>query len=108
MKNIKDVAVFKREILSSGGLNIVRFCAEWSGPCHIMGPIYKELYQMYRNSASFYKIDIDQAPLLKTELGVTELPTILFYHKGVVIDYVQGFISRESLIEKLEIAIKKL
>lgn len=106
MTDISNVEVFNRLVLHGEGLIIARFCAEWSGPCHIMGPIYEEMYSIYGTSASFYKIDIDKAPLLKKKLGITELPTILFYRKGVLIDFIAGFISREGLIEKLEKAIK--
>jgi len=106
MLDITELAVFKGQVLNGDGLKIVRFCSEWSGPCHIMEPIYEEMHARYTNSASFYNIDIDNAPLLKKSLGVTELPTILFYQKGVIIDFITGLISREALIEKLEKAIK--
>ena len=52
--DIIEVADFNSEVLNSDGLKIVRFCAEWSGPRHIMGPINEEVYSMYGNSASFY------------------------------------------------------
>ncbi len=106
MTDITKVEVFNRLVLNGEGLNIVRFCAEWSGPSHIMGPIYEEMSSIYENSASFYQIDIDKAPLLKKEHGVTELPTILFYREGIVIDFMAGLISRRLLIEKLEKAIR--
>jgi thioredoxin 1 len=99
---IEDVKDFKKQVLNDHGLKIVRFCAEWSGPCHIMGPLYGEMFTLYKNSASFYQIDIDQVPHLKMELGVTELPTILFFRNEVVIDFITGLISRTALIEKLE------
>jgi thioredoxin 1 len=67
-----------------------------------MAPIYQEMFSLYKNSASFYKIDIDKAPLLKMELGITELPTILFYKKGIVIDLTVGMISKDALIAKIE------
>ena len=99
------VADFNRQILERDGLKIVRFCAEWSGPCQIMGPIYHDMHSIYNNSASFYKIDIDKVPLLKKEFGVTVLPTILFFEGGAVVDFVTGLISRESFVKKLDKAI---
>ncbi len=106
MIQIKEEAVYNKKILNGSGLHIVRFCAAWSGPCQIMGPIYEELHMLFKKAASFYRIDIDEAPLLKEKLGVTDLPTILIYKNGVVIDFITGLISRESLIEKLKNAIK--
>ena len=102
MIKIKDKQTFTEKILNGTGLQIVRFCAEWSGPCQMMGPIYQEMFSMYKKSASFYRIDIDEAPLLKKEFGITELPTILFYKNGTVIDFAVGLISRDELIAKME------
>ncbi|CAN5652768.1 hypothetical protein BH10BAC3_BH10BAC3_10110 [soil metagenome] len=106
MIKIKEADVFARKILNGSGLQIVRFCAEWSGPCQIMSTIYKEMHSMFKTTASFYLIDIDESPLLKEKLGVTDLPTILFYRNGVIIDFITGLISRELFIAKLESAIK--
>ncbi len=102
MIKITDEKNFTEKILGGTGLQIVRFCAEWSGPCQMMGPIYQEMFDMYKTSASFYRIDIDEAPLLKKKFGITELPTILFYKKGIVIDFAVGLISRDDLFAKIE------
>ena len=103
---IKEAGVFERKILNSHGLHIVRFCAAWSGPCQIMGPIYEEMHTLFKTTASFYRIDIDEAPLLKEQLGITELPTILIYKNGIAIDFITGLISREMLIATLKNTIK--
>ncbi len=102
---IIEVADFNGEVLDSNGIKVVRFCAEWSGPCQIMGPIYAEMFSIYKNSAAFYKIDIDKAPFFKKKFGVTELPTILLFQNGDIVDFIIGLISRASLIQKLEKAI---
>jgi thioredoxin 1 len=102
MNKVTDKKSFNEKVLSGSGLQIVKFYAEWSGPCQMMVPIYNELDSMYNSVASFYRIDVEEAPLLKKELGVIEMPTILFYRNGVVIDFVSGLISKNSLITKLE------
>ena len=105
MTKIIDEKDFTKKILKGNGLRILRFCAEWSGPCQIMGPIYEEMFSLYKTAASFYRIDIDEAPLLKKELGILELPTILVYRNAIIIDLIVGLISRDTLIARLEIAI---
>ena len=102
MNKVTNKKSFKEEVLSGPGLKIVKFYAEWSGPCQMMTPIYNELADMYNSAATFYRIDIEEAPLLKKELGVIEMPTILFYWNGVVVDFLNGLSSRNSLIAKLE------
>ncbi|MEO8770207.1 MAG: thioredoxin domain-containing protein [Ferruginibacter sp.] len=106
MIKIKEVAVFETKILKGSGLQIVRFCASWSGPCQIMGPIYEEMFSLYKDAASFYKIDIDEVPLLKEQLSIVELPTILIYKNGAVVEVIVGLIARDSLIARLEKVIK--
>lgn len=105
MRIIKELSDFENQIISSSGLRLVRFCAEWSGPCQIMEPIYMEISRIYKNEAVFYKVDIDKSPLLKIKYGIIQLPTFLFYKNGVYIDFIEGLISREALIEKIENAI---
>jgi thioredoxin 1 len=102
MTEVKDKKGFTEKVLSGQGLQIVKFYADWSGPCQMMKPIYDELASTYNGAASFYRVDIEEAPLLKKELGVIEMPTILFYMNGVVIDFVNGLSSRNSLIAKME------
>jgi len=106
MIKIADKGTFTEKIINGKGLQIVRFCAEWSGPCQMMGPIYKEMFRMYSNAASFYRIDIGEAPSLKKQFGVVELPTILFYKNGEQVDFAIGLISKDSLISKIEKLIK--
>lgn len=106
MKVIKDTDDFTEQILNTKGLHIVRFCAVWSGPCQIMGTLYEEMFTLYKRAASFYKVDIDEAPLLKELSHITELPTILIYENGAVVEAIVGLIARDVLIARLEKVIK--
>jgi thioredoxin 1 len=99
---ITDKKDFEEKVLNQPGLHLIRFCAAWSGPCQMMASIYNEMFETYNSEASFYKVDIDEAPLLAKELKVKELPTLLFYKNGVMVDMVTGMISKDSLIEKIE------
>ena len=107
MTKIIDKKEFTEKVLNGSGLSIVRFCAAWSGPCQIMGPIYEDMSIHYKHAASFYMVDIDEVPELKIALGITELPTILFYKNAVIVDFVIGLMARKSLIEKIETVLKK-
>lgn len=102
MNKVTDKKSFSEMVLHGSGLKIVKFYTDWSGPCQMMLPIYDELASKYNSVAGFYQVDVEEAPLLKKELGVTDMPTILFYKNGVVVDFVNGLISKNSLIAKLE------
>jgi thioredoxin 1 len=106
VEKILNKKEFDKAILNKQGLQVVRFCAEWSGPCQMMGPVYREMFDIYRDRVSFYKVDVDEAPKLRNELGVTELPTLFFYENSQLVDFAVGMITRSLLIEKIENALK--
>jgi thioredoxin 1 len=93
---------FSEKILNNTGIQVVKFYAGWSGTCQMMLPIYNELSLSYNNEASFFAVDVEAAPLLRKQLGVNDLPTILFYKNGAIIDFVNGMISKNALFEKME------
>ena len=98
---------FENEVLNRSGLAVVKFSAEWSGACQIFEPIYEELSNSYDGVIRFFTVDAEEDRLLTTEYGVRELPTILFFHNGKIVDYSAGMISRNSFIAKLENAINQ-
>jgi len=72
-----------QEILKEVGdrLVVVDCFAPWCPPCNAMAPIFEALASEYTDVV-FIKIDMDQVPSLKGELGVWALPTFCFYRYG--------------------------
>ena len=108
MNTVLTNANFKEKVLQTTGLTVVKFFAEWSGTCQMMVPVYKELASAYSGMISFYKVDVDKAPLLKSQYGIMELPTVLFFHNGEVVDFITGAISKNAFIAKLENNVSNL
>lgn len=100
--NQKD---FRNEIAGSIALNIVQFKSEWSGACQIMVPVYEELARHYEGAANFFIADIEPGSPLEKEYGIHEVPTILFFKDGAIIDYSIGLTSKKALILKIENAL---
>ncbi len=96
------VASFKKDVLETSGITVVKFYADWSGTSQMMMPAFEQLAESYKSSARFFKVDIDNNPLLKQNYGVMELPTILFFQNGNIVDHVSGMISRNALMAKME------
>jgi len=71
------------EILKAVGdrLVVVDCFAPWCPPCRAMTPVFEALASEYTDVV-FIKIDMDQVPSLKSELGVWALPTFCFYRYG--------------------------
>ena len=96
---------FRKEVVDSTGLALVQFKKEWNGACQIISPIYEELARSYKGQAKFFTIDIEKEPGIDLEFGVMELPTILFFRRGEVIDHITGLIPRNMMISKIETAL---
>ena len=96
---------FTREIIQTKGLAIVQFKTEWNGGCQIIAPIYNELSRFYAAKANFFTIDIEEGRLIADEYSITELPAILFFRSGELIDHIIGLTPKKILISKIENAI---
>jgi thioredoxin 1 len=96
---------FRKEVIDSPGLSLVQFKKDWNGACQIISPIYEELARSYKGQAKFFTIDVEKEPGIDLEFGVMELPTILFFRSGEVVDHVTGLIPKNMMISKIETAL---
>jgi thioredoxin 1 len=96
---------FKKEVINNSRLALVHFKTDWSGACQIIAPVFEELSKSYTGQVSFYTLDIEKETGIDNEYGVMELPTILFFSKGEIIDHVTGLIPKNVMIKKIENAL---
>ena len=96
---------FRAAVLGSKSLVLVQFKKQWNGASQIIEPVYEELAVSYNGVVNFYTIDVEKETGLDTEYGVTEIPTILFFKSGAVVDHAIGLTPRNVLISKIENAI---
>lgn len=99
---------FRTAVVSSTGLSLVQFKKEWNGACQIISPIYEELARAYKGQAKFFTIDVEKETGIDHEFGVMEIPTILFFRSGEVIDHVTGLTPKNVMITKIENALSSL
>ena len=71
-------------------LLVIDFTATWCGPCQRIAPAYAALAEEYADVAVFVKVDVDRVGELAAELGVTSMPTFLFFRSGEMIDSMRG------------------
>lgn len=98
---------FQNEVLKNDHLKIVQFRNQWNGTCQIIAPIYEDLARSYEGRADFFQVDIETQKDLEQEYGIIEVPTILFFDHGRLVDYSKGLIPKNSLIQKIEDALNK-
>ena len=105
MSKVLTGEFFTKEVIEAAGLTIVQFKTEWNGGCQIMAPIYEELSKSYSTKAEFFTLDTEEEKTLADEFRIMELPTILFFKNGELIDHVVGLTPKNMLISKIENAI---
>lgn len=105
MNRMISKSEFKKEIIENKNLSLVQFKQEWNGACQIISKIYDELSAVYIGQVNFFTVDVEQEKGLDVEYGVMELPTILFFERGKIVDYLTGLAPKNVLIHKIENAL---
>ena len=93
---------FDEMVLKSEKPVIVDFWAEWCGPCRMVGPIINEMADEYAQKAVIGKLDVDSNPGVTSRFKVRNIPTILFFKNGEVVDKQVGMAPKNVLVSKLE------
>lgn len=88
-------------IVNQEGLVIVDFWAAWCGPCRTLLPIMENLSDEYSN-IPMYKVNVDEEMDVATKLGVRNLPTLLFFKNGEIVDRLSGLQTKEKLASLIQ------
>lgn len=100
---------FDQRVLRESKIALVKFRASWSGSCQILAPIFSELSKLYHHRINFFTVDIDKNNTSAVHYGVHELPDILFFRNGELLDRVTGAAPQSMLTSKIEkiLSLKK-
>lgn len=93
---------FEKEVLQAAGVVLVEIAAEWCGTCHIMAPVLEKLADEYKGRVKFVGMDIETSEQVAREYGVNELPLLLFFKDGQLVDHAIGGVSKQILKERIE------
>lgn len=101
MAQIINSANFE-ELIASGKPVVLDFWATWCGPCRRVGPLVEALAAEYEGQAIIGKCDIEEDEELPMRFGVRNIPTILFFKDGQVVDKQIGACAKDVLEDKLK------
>ena len=92
---LTESADFETEVKE--GVVLVDFHATWCGPCRALAPILEDL-----TDVKILKVNVDDHSELSGALGVTAMPTLLFFKNGEQVEKIQGVQPREALQAKVD------
>lgn len=81
---------------------VVDFWATWCGPCRAIAPYIEELAKEYDGKIVVGKCDVEENDDIVMEFGVRNIPTILFFKNGGVVDRLVGGQSKSAIQKKFE------
>jgi thioredoxin-like negative regulator of GroEL len=94
---------FRQAVLESSTPVVVKFGADWCGPCRGMDAAMDTLQPQYASRAKFLKIDIDKTPNLFAHYGSgSGIPQIMIFREGRVVAQQKGFGGEDGLKHWLE------
>ncbi|HEY5755135.1 MAG TPA: thioredoxin domain-containing protein [Steroidobacter sp.] len=89
MSDAKFVAVtdasFNEQVLKAAGPVLLKFEADWCGPCQAMKPMIEDIARDYDGRLTVATIDIDANNQTPYRFGVRGVPTVMLFKGGEVV-----------------------
>ena len=93
---------FEEEVKNYDGKVLVDFWAEWCGPCKMISPIISQLAEEYDGRLVVGKCNVEESEELAAEYGIRNIPTLLFFKNGQLVDKFVGAANKVKLQEKFD------
>lgn len=104
MSNIKTITIdnFAQDVSQKEGVTVLRFWAEWCGPCKRLEPVYQELADQLGQQAAFADVNIDMSPDVASALGIQSIPTVVLFKDGKPVDGIVGLAAKSQYASKIQ------
>ncbi|MDJ1500722.1 thioredoxin [Xanthocytophaga agilis] len=86
---------------------MIDFWADWCGPCKIIAPAVEELAADFEGKAIVGKLDVQNNSQIPHRFGIRNIPTLLIFKNGQVIDKQVGVAPKAILAQKLNAAMEE-
>lgn len=90
------------ETLQEGKPMVLDFWAEWCGPCRMVSPIMDELAEDYAGRINIGKMNVDENNDIVAQYGIRNIPTVLFFKNGELVDKIVGAVPKDKFVAKIE------
>ena len=89
------------ELLQDEKLVIVDFWAVWCGPCRMLSPLLDEVEEEMADKVTVVKVNVDDADEIAMQFRIMNIPTLLFFKNGQLVDKTVGAMPKNVLVDKI-------
>lgn len=89
-------------LTATGKPMVIDFYATWCGPCKKIAPMIEELAEQYDGQIVVGKCDVDENNELAAKFGIRNIPTVLFFKGGELVDKHVGAATKSFFEDKFK------
>ncbi len=98
---------FQKEVIENPEPVLVEFGAVWSGACQMLAPILEQLREEFNGQIKIASLDVEVCGSVAAEYGIQDIPTLVLFKDGQVIDQIMGLVPKQVIAAKLRGLIGK-
>jgi thioredoxin 1 len=92
---------FQHEVIDSDKPVLLDFWAVWCGPCKAIAPVVEEIAREYDGKLKVGKVDVDTNPEVSMKFGIRNIPALMVFKGGKVVEQVIGAVHKRNLLDKV-------
>jgi thioredoxin 1 len=94
---VQDASALQRALAASKTPVIVEFHASWCGACQALAPELAMLQREYSSQVRILTVDVDTAPELARQYGVSSIPHLTLFRNGKALKQTIGYFPASDL-----------
>jgi thioredoxin 1 len=106
MSDAKFVSVtdasFNEQVLGAAGPVLLKFEADWCGPCQAMKPMIEDIARDYDGRLTVVTMDVDANNQTPYRFGVRGVPTVMLFKGGEVVGQKVGLPRKAELTSLID------